>query len=58
MKNIGPLPSILDVKCWCDNCGWQGIIWDCEPIVDGDGTIGCPKCSNIVLFNREGGCNQ
>lgn len=36
--------SIGDVKCRCIYCEWAGTVYDCEPDVDGDGSLGCPKC--------------
>ncbi len=40
-------PRITDVLCEC-SCGWRGIVYDCEPDVDGDGNLGCPRCLKIV----------
>lgn len=41
------LPSIYAVPCSCA-CGWQGVVLECEPDVDGDGSLGCPICGAIV----------
>lgn len=41
------LPSILDVACIC-SCGWCGTIGECEPDVDGDGSLGCPECLEVL----------
>lgn len=30
------------------SCGWVGVVWDCEPDVDGDGSLGCPECFKVV----------
>ncbi len=38
---------ITDVPCEC-SCGWWGIVYDCEPDVDGEGSLGCPRCLKIV----------
>ncbi len=38
------LTSILDVKVQCGLCRWKGQVRDCEPDVDGDGSLGCPEC--------------
>lgn len=42
------LPTITDQPCKCSNCGWTGIVWDCEGDVDGDGNLGCPECLMVV----------
>lgn len=36
------LPSILDVVLVCERCGQLNRVADCEPDVDGDGSLGCP----------------
>ena len=41
------LKSILDVICWC-KCGWNGSVGETEPDVDGDGSLGCPRCFKVV----------
>lgn len=43
-----PLGSIHDVPMLCPNCGWQGAVSECEPDVDGDGSLGCPTCQAVV----------
>ena len=43
------LRSILDVKVKCPACGWSGTVGDAEPDVDGDGSLGCPKCLCNVI---------
>ena len=40
--------SILRVGCVCPKCKWIGQVKQCEPDVDGDGSIGCPKCFTVV----------
>jgi len=44
-----PLIKITDVKMKCPSCGWEGTVADCEPDVDGDGSLGCPDCFCIVI---------
>ena len=39
---------ITDVACVCPVCGWTGTVGECEPDVDGDGSLGCPKCNAVV----------
>lgn len=38
---------ITDVLTNC-SCGWSGTVGECEPDIDGDGGLGCPKCFNIL----------
>lgn len=45
---VPSLPSITAQPCSCPSCGWTGTVRDCEPDVDGDGSLGCPKCFTIV----------
>ena len=40
--------SILEEKTVCLSCHWQGTVGDCEPDVDGDGSLGCPVCNHVV----------
>ena len=40
--------SITDVKCYCQYCNWFGTLKDCEPDIDGDGSLGCPECSRVM----------
>lgn len=40
--------SITEVQMICPNCNWTGPVADCEPDVDGDGSLGCPECEGIV----------
>ena len=42
------LPRIGDVRVACPACGWGGVVDECEPDVDGDGSLGCPKCGTVV----------
>lgn len=34
--------SILDVLMVCEKCSNVSLIRDCEPDIDGDGSLGCP----------------
>lgn len=45
-----PKKSILDTKCVCPKCGWGGVAVECGPDVDVDGesSLGCPKCKSAV----------
>lgn len=40
--------SILDAPCICPKCGWRGTVYDCEPDVDDEGSLGCFKCETII----------
>lgn len=42
------MKSILEVPSHCPKCGWWGTVYDCEPDIDGDGGLGCPRCSAII----------
>ena len=44
------LTSILDVPMKCEICGAVTRAGDCEPDVDGDGSLGCPvpDCGGIA----------
>ena len=39
---------ITDVIMKCDSCGWIGPVSETEPDIDGDGSLGCPECGEIV----------
>lgn len=43
-----PLMKIGEVKTLCRQCDWYGTVYDCEPDVDGEGSLGCPECGAIV----------
>jgi len=43
-----PLTPIGAVRVYCPACGWTGRVNDCEPDVDGDGSLGCPRCRVVV----------
>ena len=36
--------KITEVPVYCPKCNWQGTVIDCEPDIDGDGGLGCPRC--------------
>jgi len=46
------LVGIDDLAAWC-SCGWCGTVGDCEPDVDGDGSLGCPVCFSVVRCDAE-----
>ena len=45
---MAQLTSIHNAVCSCE-CGWLGTVDDCEPDVDGEGSLGCPGCNRVVL---------
>ncbi len=42
------MKRIHEASMRCDDCGWQGVVDDCEPDIDGDGNLGCPACGSVV----------
>ncbi len=42
------LLSIGSVPRRCSSCGWSGILAECTPDVDGEGSLGCPRCGRVV----------
>ena len=42
------MKSILDSDVKCTECGWHGIVDECIPNIDNDGSLGCPACQAIV----------
>lgn len=42
------MTSIFYVTVVCPECGWCGVVRDCAPDVDGDGSLGCPDCLSVV----------
>lgn len=46
---------IEDVAAKCEGCGLVHRFGDCEPDVDGDGSMGCPTpdCGTVIVFNEE-----
>jgi len=38
------MQRITEVPCYCPQCAWSGVTGEAEPDVDGDGSLGCPKC--------------
>ena len=49
-----PLMSIADTPARCPACTWEGRAGECEPDVDGDGSLGCPRCNAVVLCQGDG----
>jgi hypothetical protein len=43
--------SILDAKLVCDTCLKISTVGECEPDVDGDGSLGCPQpdCDGLMV---------
>lgn len=41
------MQSSTSIRCSCP-CGWYGTVGDCEPDIDGDGSLGCPECDAII----------
>jgi hypothetical protein len=50
------LGYVLNVPMRCPKCGWTWTLKDCEPDVDGDGGMGCPKCRAVAETAR--GCGK
>lgn len=48
MTDAEKLISILDVIMQCPKCRLSSRVGDCEPDVDGDGSLGCPACGGVV----------
>lgn len=44
------MQKIGDVRGSCSRCGWWGTVYEAEPDVDGDGSLGCPQCLSVVEF--------
>lgn len=40
--------SITMTLCYCFVCDWLGTVGECEPDVDGDGSLGCQVCREVV----------
>ena len=51
------LIRIGEARIGCSACGWRGTVADAEPDVDGDGSLECPKCGQ-VLFTWAPECPQ
>ena len=34
--------------CKSENCHWSGVVDSCLPDIDGEGSLGCPKCKGYV----------
>ena len=43
------LLKIGEVKTSCPICEWVGTVEECVPDVDGEGSLGCPKCEAVVI---------
>ena len=41
------MQRITDVAAVCI-CGWIGTVGDTEPDIDGDGSLGCPRCQRVI----------
>lgn len=52
-QEVAMFPEIYgkqtEQPCQCLSCGWVSTVWDCEGDVDGDGNLGCPECSKVVV---------
>ena len=42
------LPRIADVKLKCPECGLITTVGKAEPDIDGEGSLGCPKCLYVM----------
>ena len=45
---MAKLGSILDVKMKCPECSLVTTVGLCEPDIDGEGSLGCPRCLYIM----------
>ncbi len=45
------LKSILDVKLKCPACCLITTVGEAEPDIDGDGSLGCPRC--LAVENKK-----
>lgn len=47
---MNELGSILDAQLRCPLCGTVSKVGECEPDVDGDGSLGCPlpDCGGVM----------
>lgn len=43
------MKSILDQVVSCITCSWIGTVGECEPDINGEGDLGCPKCGTVVI---------
>lgn len=48
IPSLPELKSITEMGMVCPKCDWTGTVYSAEPDVDGDGSLGCPKCLTIV----------
>ena len=46
------IDSIFDALMECPRCGQRFAVGDCEPDVDGDGSLGCPEpdCGGVMAM--------
>lgn len=44
---------ILLQRMKCPKCSWTGTVHECEPDVDGDGSLGCPRCKTVAESNNK-----
>jgi hypothetical protein len=49
----GTLPSIGSVPVYCPKCHWRGTVYDMEPDIDGEGSLGCPVCNTIISVPQD-----
>jgi hypothetical protein len=47
-----PLKSILEEPMVCTVCGLITLVGDCEPDIDGEGSLGCPDCKCLMKETR------
>ena len=45
---MAELTSILDVKMKCPECALVSTVGACVPDIDGDGSLGCPRCRYVL----------
>ena len=51
-KEESPLPRIGDTVGTCEKCGWTEKVDAMEPDIDGDGSLGCPGCSAVIVVRQ------
>jgi hypothetical protein len=51
--DVSQLPKIEDVQLKCERCGWDGTVGTAVPDVDGDGSLGCPKCGKVAKEKKK-----
>lgn len=55
LASFDTLPRIADVKLKCPECGLITTVGQAEPDIDGEGSLGCPRClcatkKKIVMY--------